>query len=193
MADLQELLEETAGTKAAAFGVREMHGRLREQRERQTVHAQGVVGLITDAQELARRAALVHGSPMAFSRVGDTGWVHDTSLMKFFGDAAGLSTRGLRKAIGGQGQHISMRYGEGVNTGGVYMNYFARTSRPDKSRLLASVFMHDSYPFANVTNTHAPLTGEGNIAGVPGALEALMDDAQMLGHAMIDEYGGIGR
>jgi hypothetical protein len=133
----------------------------------------------------AKEAAAARGITV-YSQV-DSANVANTHLTDHLAEITGVSERAMRRATS-KGMRIFTQFWDGSMNGSVTMNYEAYTGRRDLPlTAIASVAMHDSERFVNITG-HGPFRGEGDLSGNEGVMRALMSDAELVAEHMMTEY-----
>ena len=179
--EIGSMAAEVVGPSAAVFAVEEVAAHLQRMRADREVNGGGVVGFLKEAHHLAKLAAITTGNEARqYSTLGTANGLRTTSFTNFLGRALGISQRTIDRASG-QDMRILAHYWDGAFTGDITLNFESIKRRRGGYPIiepLAVVALNDGAEFINVSG-YTPFRGEGNMANVPGAAEALMEDAMI--------------
>lgn len=186
---------ENANTGAAGFLASAVQAVYDQSRKDRALNAKGIVGLLTDGCALAVANSLANGNTATMHQGA---WylegLRTTNLTEFLAGALDISHRRLCRSLGFTTMRIITELREPPHhlAGSIRLQYQA-ASRLDPGKNYASVLevgLHDSHDFVNLGfDEHPQVEGRGNIAAVPGALEALMEDVKLVTAGMIASSG----
>ena len=182
--EIEFLAVEAVGPDAAAFAAEALKRETAKMLAARERHAQGLVGFLNDAHGLAALAGVAAGNPLAIHRgSGNINKLQETSLTNFL--AAELGISGLRKRLSMRQMRIFTQFGPYGDPGLIQMQYDNTAGKWPETMVVVSV--HDSNGFVNV-KTGRPFAGGADLSDIPEAVEAIMQDAQLVADGMLEDY-----
>lgn len=115
--------------------------------------------------------------------LGQISGLKESRFTDFLADAVGMPQRRMNRIIGHTGLSIVTHFVGHTDKDTITMSYRGSSGRR-QGEDLAFVRIHDHHDFINLHASY-PIRGEGNIAEVPGAVEALLEDAQIAAAAIL--------
>jgi hypothetical protein len=163
LSDLETSATIAVGPEAANFVV----GRALEEMLPDTTHQSGIIAILEASGEAV---------------VGQLDGLPRSNFTDYLADHAGISQRKMARAIGRAGLSIVTHFTGHFDRDAISMTYVNPGRRQNNGRL-AVVTLHPDHDFVNVHGYH-PVTGQGDVANMPDAIEALLEDAQLAANAM---------
>lgn len=146
------------------------------------LNSQGLASYLLNARSRAAQAAIANKGRGVWS----LNHLPGTHFTEFMASALDVSPRWLNRALGRTSVRIFTSFGDGSRAGHIDMQYDAhRGAWAGHLAPILTVGLRDSYDFVNVSFARDD-KAHGNVAAVPGALEALWKDAQLVARHMTE-------